>query len=265
MPLDPALATELRGILARYRVAHGVAAVPNSQGKALEAWVLMRLAEKARSSTHWDVSLRRADETPVPIGASFDLPVGQSGIPPSHPTGRCHVLLRRHRDGLTLELHGSLQWLGRSTATHECDISVLPGTVASTLRTHGGGRPEGLPVAAYECKDKTSSAKSDEMREKVARLFDLVLVTRPQRGISCRIYVRAAGGHPWGTRSSTYRSFFYRGTFGVVRAGGFDMGARRLATHYHIKMHGDIYNRLQTITELENGWAQLLNEIDSLR
>lgn len=264
MPLDPALVTQLRSMLARYRVAHGIAAVPNGPGKALEAWVLMRLADKARLSNKWNVTLRRADETPLPTGASFGLPVSQSGIPQSHPTGRCHVLMERKSDSFSLELHGSLQWMGRSNATHECDVSVLPKEIASALRNNGGGRPRGLPVAAYECKDIPRTGQTDEMRQTVARLFDLVLVTRPQSGVSCRIFESASGGSAWGSRSSTYRSFFYRGAFGVVRVGHFSKGARRLGAHYHVGRHGDVYGRVQTIDDIERGWMSLLDNIDGL-
>ena len=264
MALDPALVTELRRILGRYRVAHGISAVPTGAGKALEAWLLMRLAEKARQSGAWTVTLRRADETPLPLATAFELPTSQAGISPSSRTGPCHVLLKRVRDGLLFELHGSLQWKGRSDATHECDVSVLPGVIATTLRSHGGGHPHGLPVAAYECKDRATVGHTDEMRQTIARMFDLALVTRPLSGASCRICANTSGGLAWGTRSSSYRSFFARGAFGVVRVGGFSAGARRLGHHYYVERNGDVYTRPATILEIEASWMKLLDEIDLL-
>ncbi len=264
MALDPALVTELRQILARFRASHGISAVPTGAGKALEAWLLMRLAIKARMSGRWNVTLRRADETALPNGAPFVLPTSQSGILASSPSGPCHVRLERVRDSLQLELHGSLQWKGRSGTTHECDVSVLPQSIAGALRRHGGGPPRGLPVAAYECKDRTSAGQTDEMRQTLARLFDLALVTRPQSGVSCRVFENASGGSSWGAWSSTYRSFFEKGAFGVVRVGGFSSGAESLGGHYHIERNGDVYGRPATIIEIETRWMGLLNDIDRL-
>jgi hypothetical protein len=71
-------------------------------------------------------------------------------------------------------------------------------------------------------------------------MFDLVLVTQPIPGWSCRIFESNTNGR-WGRRSSKYVSFFARGTFGIARAGGFQGGARQLGGHYHIDRYDAIY------------------------
>ena len=93
----------------------------------------------------------------------FSFPTYQSGILPSNPNGPCFVQLDRIVPGMetiVLELHGSLQWKGRSGATHELDVSLLPQSIAQPLRVRGG-HPRGLPIAGYECKDKPGAASSD--------------------------------------------------------------------------------------------------------
>lgn len=225
---------------------------------------MMRLAQRAARSGIWRVSLRRGDGSVLPPSTDFKLPGGQSGVVPSDPMKPGHVRLERTHDGLVLELHAGLQWLGRSGATHEFDVSVVPHDIAEDLRTHGGGHPRGLPVAAFECKDRDGIGSTDEMRQKVSRLFDVVLVTRPAPGASYRIFQTAFGPSGWGRRSSQYRAFFKNGAFGVVRVGGFSKGARRLGAHYHVGLHQHIYTRSQTILDIEGQWMDLLGDIDNL-
>lgn len=152
------------------------------------------------------------------------------------------------------EMHNSIQWLGRSGATHECDVSVLPETVAGQLRS-AGGRPQGLPIAMFECKDKPKAANVDELRQTLARMFDLALVTLPAPGIRCRIY-EAVTPRGWGSHHMTYIDFFASGAFGQVRAGGFSTGSISLGVHYRIARMGDIYTnpgslRLGTVRFVE--------------
>lgn len=198
VPLPPAIASELRHMLRAFGAAHG-AAMPTGAGKALEAWVLVKLAETAAAMPSWTVSLRRGDGSPLPASMPFGLPDQRSRIQPSNPSAPCYVLLE-HRASpfaevdMRLEVRGSVQWKGRSGALHECDVSVLPAEIGEAIRDNGGGHPHGLPIAAIECKDKTSDGSLDETRQTLARLFDLVLVTRPPSGNSCRIFL--AGDEP---------------------------------------------------------------------
>lgn len=242
MALPANLKANLRRVLRGFGAANSIATVPGGSGKALEAWVYMRLAMAARATGHWSVSLRRGDGTLLPPGDTFAFATSQSGIQAASQASPCYVLLEhRNHAHKRLELHGSLQWRGRSNATHEIDVSAIPAVVAEALRSGGGGLPRGLPVVAIECKDKTSAGVPDEMRQTLARMFDLALVTSPPWPVpQCRIYEDVSGAH-WGQRSATYRDFFSKGTFAIVRVGVFSLGARRIASHYHIQRTPSTY------------------------
>lgn len=243
MPLSQQAADELGHILQSFHAAYAQVFLPANDGKAFEALVMMRLAHYVRIAmpATWSVRLSQGDGMPLPPGAPFNFPAGKSGIRPSNPNGPGYVAFQHVRySDRQVEMHGSLQWRGRSDTRHEIDISVLPATIANALRTQGGGYPHGLPIAAIECKDKDGAGSIDEMRETLARMFDLALVTQPASGWSCRIY-ETKSYLPWGSRSSTYRGFFNKGTFALVRAGTFQPGAITLAGHYHIRTCGNYY------------------------
>jgi hypothetical protein len=251
---------QLRNILRAFRAAHSGAIVPTGEGKALEAWVLMKLASTVlqNMSTTWQVTLRRGDGSLLPSGASFDLPAQRSRIQPSSASAPGYVLLE-HRiyPERRLELRGSLQWMGRSNAKHEIDVSVLPAQIGEAIRNNGGGYPHGLPVAAIECKDKGGFGPLDETRQTLARMYDLVLVTQPIPGWSCRIFETLTNTR-WGEKSSKYISFFAKGTFGIVRAGKFQSGAGTLAAHYSIGHYPDIYVSTSTVARLESNFRRTL-------
>lgn len=240
MALSSTAETELRNMLRAFRAAHGPTAVPNGNGKALEAWLLVKMAMEARHTGHWTVELRRGDGSPLPAGQPFDLPGGPSQLCPSNPSGPCFVHLQHNLHGTRLEIHGGLQWMGRSDARHECDVSVIPAEIAERLRFNGGGYPHGLPVAAIECKDKSGDGVLDETRQTLARMFDLALITAPQGIGNCRIF-EASTNSRWGIRNTTYRGLYSTGTFAIARAGNFQPGARRLARHYYIATLDSIY------------------------
>lgn len=263
MPLPTHLQIELRNLLAAFRAAHGPAAVPTGAGKAMEAWVLMRLARRASRTGQWNVSLRQGDGTPLPHGSSFALPSGPSRIPANNPSGHCFVLLERIDDpSFNLELRGSVQWKGRSGAKHEIDVSMIPAAISNTIRSNGGGHPRGLPIAAVECKDRTNKGTLDETRQTVARLYDLALVTVPPSvGMACRIFEDATNTF-WGVRSSRYVSFFKKGTFGIVRAGTFQGGTKALAEHYSVQRVGQAYGLSpHGIGDLEKSFATTLRSV----
>lgn len=259
MPLTANAETELRNILRNFRAAHAGAIAPTGEGKALEAWVLLKLANTVRlSMPTWHVTLRRGDGSVLPPGGTFDLPSQRSKIQPSSPSAPCYVLLehRMHPDR-RLEMRGSLQWKGRSDAKHEIDVSVLPAQIGEAIRNNGGGYPHGLPIVAIECKDKGGFGPLDETRQTLARLYDLVLVTQPIPNWSCRIFETATHTR-WGRKSSRYISFFRKGTFGIVRAGHFQSGAGTLAAHYAIGHYPNVYAGAVSIGALESSFRRTL-------
>ena len=263
MALTPAAEAELRQMLRDFNAAHSGVVTPAGAGKALEAWVLLKLAHTVRQSmnTSWSVTLRRGDGTRLPIGASFDLPSQRSRIQPNNASAPGFVSLE-HRVHLErrLELHGSVQWKGRSDAKHEIDVSVVPAAIAEAIRNNGGGYPHGLPIVAVECKDKSGYGTLDETRQTLARMYDLVLVTQPVPGWSCRIYETQTHSQ-WGTKSSRYIAFFRKGTFSIVRAGWFQSGAGQLADHYSIKHCSHIYSNPSQIRALQTSFRYTLASI----
>ena len=152
----------------------------------------------------------------------------------------------------------------RSDARHECDVSVLPAVIGEALRAGGGGYPRGLPIAAIECKDKTTPGTPDEMRQMLARLFDLALITQPVVGGPCRIF-EATTFTNWGRRSSKYVSHFASGAFGIARVGAFQQSARRLGDHYHIGQFHAIYDsNNHAILHLIANFRIVLNNLGQL-
>ncbi len=266
MALSTAAENELRNMLRAFRAAHSGMIVPTGEGKALEAWVLMKLANTVRRQMNrfWRVSLRQGDGTTLPSGSTFNFPSQRSRIQPSSATAPGYVLIehKTHTDR-RFELRGSVQWKGRSDAKHEIDVSMLPASIGEAIRNNGGGYPHGLPIVAVECKDKGGFGPLDETRQTLARMYDLVLVTQPIPGWSCRIF--ETNTHTlWGRKSSRYIAFFQKGTFGIVRAGQFQSGATTLANHYSIGHYRTVYTTPSEINRLQDSFRDTLSHVASV-
>jgi hypothetical protein len=267
MALSLDLVDQLREALRAFRAHHGDSAIPGGSGKALEAWLLMKLAAEARETGDWSVTLCQGDGTPLPRGAPFLFRNQPGAIGPAKPTQPGFVRLehiRQPNQNTRLELHGSLQWIGRSGASHEWDVSVLPAQICEALRAGGGGYPSGLPVAAYECKDKTSPGTPDEMRQTLARLFDLAFVSQTSIGGNARIF-ESKNLARWGRRSSRYRSFFALGAFGIARVASFQKGASKIGDHFQIDRYWDIYkSNSPSVSHLLSRFREILANIHEL-
>ena len=139
MPFGPAERLRLRQLLRQFRAAHNVASLPGGAGKALEAWILMSMAKSA-SHEGWAVRLHRGDGQPLPSGQAFAFRDQPGKIKQSDPVAVGFVALTspKSQSG-SFELHGGVQWRGRSGARHECDVSLLPANVGVALRATAGG------------------------------------------------------------------------------------------------------------------------------
>lgn len=262
MPIPLAQITELRRILQGFAAANGPAAVPGGMGKALEAWIFMRLARAARASGSWRVSLRRGDGSPLPTGDMFVFATYQTGIQTATLVAPCYALIENRSDpAIAIELHGSLQWEGRSKATHEIDVSALPASTAGAIRGIGGGRPRGVPIVAIECKDKSGNGTPDEMRQTLARLYDLSLVIPPHGTNGCRICGPGAVGM-WGLKNNNYRDVFSKSVSAIARAGGFSRGAQLMGQHYHIDRGSRVFDASSTaLVDLEHRFVDVLDKM----
>lgn len=263
MALSTAAEAELRNMLRAFRAAHSGMVAPAGEGKALEAWVLMKLANTVRRqmSLFWRVSLRQGDGTALPSGTTFNFPSQRSRIQPSNAAAPGYVLIEHKTDtARRFELRGSVQWKGRSDAKHEIDVSLLPAAIGEAIRDNGGGYPHGLPIVAIECKDKGGYGPLDETRQTLARMYDLVLVTQPIPGWTCRIFETNTYTQ-WGRKSSRYIAFFQKSTFGIVRAGYFQSGATALAGHYSIGHFPNIYMVSTEIERLQDSFRETLSRV----
>lgn len=261
MALPAPLVADLRQMLRQFGAAYGTGAVPTAAGKALEAWLIMRLAYYAKATGRWHAVLCKGDANPLPAGGTFTLPGYQAGILPANSNGPGFVRIENiAHPSISLELHGGLQWKGRSNATHECDVSLLPSDIASPLRA-AGGHPRGLPIVAFECKDRTITGNPDEMRQTLARMFDLALVTLPYPGWACRMF-EATTNRRWGRHLKRYLWFFGTGAFGIVRVGPFSKGAGKLGRHFRIGLHGNVYTDPRTIAQIERKFVEVIDTID---
>src|SRR3546814_2541180 len=96
-------------------------------------------------------------------------------------------------------------------------------------------------------------------------MYDLVLVTQPIPGWSCRIFETNTHSQ-WGRKSSRYIAFFQKGTFGIVRAGQFQSGATTLAGHYSIRHYRTVYTTPNEINRLQDNFRseEHTSELQSL-
>jgi hypothetical protein len=224
----------------------------------------MTLLDAAQRKKNWRVSLRQGDGTPLPAGSLFLFSGGPSGL--SRLAGEaCFAQITRQSGApLTLELHHGLQHLGRSGARHEWDVALLPQVITNSIRAGNGRYPRGLPFLGVECKDKTKNGDTNEMRQTLARMFDLAHVSQRAFPISKRLMSENCSvgiGRRW----PTYVANFSKGYFGIVRIGGFQLGANRLSDHYSINRVGQITtSSVVTRTTLQAAMSQTLDQIDQL-
>lgn len=264
MPLSSRQTRQLRLFLRRLSAANAISSVPGGTGKALEAWVFMTLADAANQKVGWHVSLRQGDGSPLPIGQDFLFSGGPSGI--SRGTGGpCFAQITRTIGApVTLELHHGLQHRGRSEARHEWDVALIPDQISNHIRGRNQGYPLGLPFLGIECKDKASSGDTDEMRQTLARMFDLTHVSQRRFPISNRL-MSEDGAVGVGRRWPTYIANFRSGFFGIVRMGGFQLGARQLSDHFGICQIGHVTpNSAATQRRLQDAMSEVLDRIDEL-
>lgn len=224
----------------------------------------MTLADAASQKANWRVSLRQGDGTPLPPGADFLFSGGPSRLA-RFAGDACFARIDRTVGiPLTLELHHGLQHRGRSGARHEWDIALLPDQISNSIRAGNGNYPRGLPFLGIECKDKSTGGDTNEMRQTLARMFDLAHVSQVWHYPRTRLMTEN-GAVGLGKRWPTYVANFSNGLFGIVRIGGFQLGARQLGDHYGISRVGQITpSALTTRVALQAAMSHVLDHIDQL-
>ncbi len=218
-------------------------------GRIFELFVMTRIANELRTSG-CEVWLQRSDGTRIQAGDSDRRFIQRGGSPKGiplisdGPDNATTIVFRKIRSGSEWEIWKGIQFDGRSGASHEIDIAVVPREVAQNLRT-SGGQLFGRPRVAIECKDVGAAGSIDETRAFVARLYDLTILNAHQpyigRPLPTRgIYPGNFGGVPFYMARQTHWEE-NRHTFNaIVRRTGFTSGAARMTGYYAVEPHATI-------------------------
>ena len=221
----------------------------NGAGRIFELFIMTGVAAQLQGQ-NFDVWLQRSDGTrilPSDPNLTFVQRGGApTGVPPaSAGSGNASVIgFRRLPTGSQWEIWNGIQFEGRSGATHEIDIAVVPREVGVQLR-QTGGLPFGRPRVAIECKDVGKAGSVDEMRAFVARLYDMTVLQWHQPHLAFPpptqgIYPGTAGAGPFYAAQGTYWNENHH-TFNVIaRRTGFALGAAAMTNYYAIEPHGFI-------------------------
>jgi hypothetical protein len=221
----------------------------NGAGRIFELFIMTGVAVQLQSQG-FDVWLQRSDGTRILASDANPTFVQRGGAPTgvapasAGPSNASVIGLRKLSTGSEWEIWNGIQFEGRSGATHEIDIAIVPGQVGMQLR-QTGGMPFGRPRVAIECKDVGQSGSVDEMRAFVARLYDVTVLQlhQPHLGFpppTQGIYPGTAGATPFYAAQITYWDE-NRHTFNAIaRRTGFAAGAAALTNYYAIEPHGYI-------------------------
>ena len=230
----------LLGTIATLRSATGM-------GRIFELFVLTGIAIRLQSHG-LDVWLQRSDGTRVepsdPDRRFIQRGGAPSGVPPAAAgPGYASVIgFTTNGSGSLWEIWNGIQFQGRSGATHEIDIAVVPGEIGNHLRTIGGF-PFGRPRVAIECKDVGQPGSPDEMRALVARLYDLTLLQSHHAYVPSppplqAIYPGDLPTHGFYRARMTYWNENHHTMNAIARRTGFSQGAVAMTGYYAIEPHG---------------------------
>lgn len=218
-------------------------------GRIFELFVMTGVAEQLCVLGH-DVWLQRSDGTRMLSGDHtldfIQRGGGPSGIPPATSGAGNASCIGFQKSGSSQiwEIWNGVQFEGRSGATHEFDLAVVPQQVGAELRLTGG-QPFGRPRVAVECKDVAVSGSIDEMRTLVARLYDVTIIKAhgPHLGLGHSpqaIYPATFGAAPFHASRSTYREENLHSFNVFARRTGFAKGAAAMTGYYCIQPYGGI-------------------------
>jgi hypothetical protein len=232
-------------------IVGSVATLQNASGagRIFELFIMTGVANRLQNRG-FEVWLQRSDGsriTPSDPDRRFIQRGGApTGVPPASlgPQNASAIGFRRNLGAAEWEIWNGIQFRGRSGATHEIDISVVPREVGTQLR-QSGGLPFGRPRVAIECKDVGQAGSVDEVRAFVARLYDVTALCGHQPYLPFpaplqAIYPGNFGGVPFYAARATYREE-NRSTFNAIaRRTGFAAGAAAMTSYYAIEPHGSI-------------------------
>lgn len=238
---------QLSQALANLGVARLANPAATGTGKAFELWLMFRIADRWRRRG-WKVEVCDVRGQTLAPGVDFITRGSPGQIARRSETKRAgFIFVDRLRTGTSspdrqFEMHGSLQFRGRSDALHECDIAVIPADMGDRIRGRpaggkGQGAPVGIPPIAIECKRHVKPGPVGETREMTARLFDLSRIpTCSPVGVGQIFWPLNGTTVGWGTRFRPYRSQFGFGYYAIARSSGFTSGAKQMSIYF--RLHG---------------------------
>lgn len=223
----------------------GVLQPAAGSGRLFELFILTGIAVRLQQRG-LDVWLQRSDGSRINPTDSDRRFIQRGGAPSgveSAAAGRnnASVIAFTTASGARWEIWNGIQFRGRSGATHEIDVAVVPGEVGDDLRITGGV-PFGRPRVAIECKDVGKAGGVDEMRALVARLYDLTILQSHRPYVPFppplrAIYPGNLMAHPLHSAKVTYW-IENRDTMNVLaRRTGFAAGAVAMTTYYAVEPH----------------------------
>lgn len=218
-------------------------------GRIFELFIMTGVAVRLQAQG-FDVWLQRSDGSRVAPNDPDRRFIQRGGaptgvLPATAGRGNGSVIgLRRISGGSEWEIWNGIQFEGRSGATHEIDIALVPRDIGTQLRLTGG-LPFGRPRVSIECKDVGQPGSVDEMRAFVARLYDLTILQGHQPYYPFQPPNRAI--YPGGNFSTTFcaAKTTYRdenlATLNVIaRRTGFASGAAAMTSYYAVQPRDSI-------------------------
>lgn len=221
----------------------------NGAGRIFELFIMTGVAVQLQGQG-FDVWLQRSDGSRIgpndPDRRFIQRGGAPTGVPPAvaGPGNASVIGLRRLASGSEWEIWNGIQFEGRSGATHEIDIAVVPREVGVQLRLTGG-LPFGRPRVAIECKDVGQPGSVDEMRAFVARLYDITVLQWHQPHLTFPpptqgIYPGTNIGNSFYAAQGTYWDENRHALNAIARRTGFAAGAAAMTNYYAVEPHGFI-------------------------
>lgn len=248
----PAIQTTLDRIVGRVSTLEHA----GGHGRIFELFVMTGLA-RGLQDAGFSVWLQRSDGTIIRPGDADRRFIQRGGAPTgvaasSAGPDNASVIGFRWRRCRKWEIWNGIQFAGRSAASHEIDISIVPESVGSALRV-AGGIPVGRPRVAIECKDVGNTGSLDEMRAFIARLYDVTLLHAHHRHMH---FPDARALHPGSPDEPKHRAILTywqenRRTKNIIaRRTGFTAGTAPLGDYHRIEPHRDITVGSSTVDDL---------------
>lgn len=240
----------------------------NGAGRAFELYIMTGIAVEMQNR-HFDVWLQRSDGTRINPTDQDKTFIQRGGSPTGVAAAaagpnNASVIAMRRLNGDVWELWNGIQFRGRSGGLHEIDISLVPGSVASSLRAVGG-YPLGRPRVAIECKDYASASLPDEMRAFVARLYDLSLLQGhrsylPNPSANTMAIYPGSLDEPFYRAKQTYWDENRNSFNAIARRTGFSVGSQAMTAYYSIEPHSMIFLNSPGFTTLIQAVSQWIDQ-----